>query len=351
MSYTPSIFKTIHLDTMHMTAASNGCKYIVHGRCALSTWMEGRPLRKDNHKLIGQWLFEEVICRWGCIRTIVTDNAGQFTKVAQWLETKYGIKGIRIAAYNSHANGRIERPHWDVRQALFKACEDRTKWYWYFWHVMWADRITIRKRFGCSSFFMVTGAHPILPLDLLEATWLLEWPDGPLTMEELIGLRAQALAKHYQHVEEMRTRLSKEKLRWAEEFTREHERSIKPYQFKPKDLVLVRNMVAAKSLSGKMEARYWGPMVILARTKGGNYLVAELDGSVWQEKVAAFRVLPYKARQAITLPGDVEDWIDIRPEKLRELANEDGNSLEDNEVYLRNVHLDGLDYEGEKEEN
>ena len=67
-------------------------------------------------------------------------------------------------------------------------------------------------------------------------------------------MRAQAMAKHYQHVEEMRTRLSKEKLRWAEEFTWEHEKSIKPYQFKSKDLVLVRNMVAAKSLSGKMEA-------------------------------------------------------------------------------------------------
>ena len=73
------------------------------------------------------------------------------------------------------------------------------------------------------------GGTSNTPLDLLEATWLVEWPDGPLTTEELIGLRAQALAKHYQHVEEMRTRLSKEKLRWAEEFTWEHERSIKPY--------------------------------------------------------------------------------------------------------------------------
>ena len=119
---------------------------------------------------------------------------------------------------------------------------------------MWTDRITIQKQFGYSPFFMVIGAYPILPLNLLEATWLVEWLDGPLTTEELIGLRAQVLAKHYQHVEEMPTKLSKEKLRWAEEFT--HERSIKPNQFKPKDLVLVHNMVAAKSLSRKMEAWY-----------------------------------------------------------------------------------------------
>ena len=133
--------------------------------------------------------------------------------MVQWLEMKYGIKGIRISAYNSHANRRIERPHWDVRQVLYKAYDDRTKWYWYFWHVMWADRLTIRKWFMCLPFFIVTGAHPILSLDLLEETWLIEWLDGPLTTEELIELRAQALAKHYQHVEEMRIRCSKRKLR------------------------------------------------------------------------------------------------------------------------------------------
>ncbi|KNZ71704.1 hypothetical protein J132_07491, partial [Termitomyces sp. J132] len=128
------IFETIHLDTMHMTPSSNGCKYIVH---------------RSN---------------------IVTDNAVQFTKVVHWLSKKYGIQSITIAPYNSTANGRIKRPHWDVRQALYKACEDKTKWYWFFWHVMWADRITVRKRFGCSPFFLVTRAHPILPLDLVEAT-------------------------------------------------------------------------------------------------------------------------------------------------------------------------------------
>jgi hypothetical protein len=42
-------------------------------------------------------------------------------------------------------------------------------------------------------YFMVTGAHPILPLDVKEATWLVEPPEGILSEEELIGLRARAL--------------------------------------------------------------------------------------------------------------------------------------------------------------
>ena len=43
---------------------------------------------------------------------------------------------------------------------------------------------------------MVTGAHPTIPLDVTEATWLVELPNCALTDDELIGYRAQALAKH-----------------------------------------------------------------------------------------------------------------------------------------------------------
>ncbi|KAG6883560.1 hypothetical protein C0992_008455 [Termitomyces sp. T32_za158] len=169
---------------------------------------------------------------------------------------------------------------------------------------------------------MVTGAHPVIPLDLAEATWLVELPDGPLTTEELIGYRARALAKHYQHVEEMRERVGKDKLKWALKFAEEHKNSIKDYNFKPLDLVLVKNMITESSFSAKMMPCFHGPLVVITKTKGGNYIVAELDGSVWQARVAAFRVVPYKAHKKLTLPQGLEKWVDITPAKLQELKEE-----------------------------
>ncbi|KAG6875772.1 hypothetical protein C0993_007486 [Termitomyces sp. T159_Od127] len=169
---------------------------------------------------------------------------------------------------------------------------------------------------------MVTGAHPIIPLDLAEATWLVELPEGPLTTEELIGYRARALAKHYQHVEEMRERVGKDKLQWALKFAEEHKHSIKDYNFKPLDLVLVKNMITESSFSAKMLPQFHGPMVVIAKTRGGNYIVAELDGSVWQARVAAFRVVPYKACKKLKLLESLEQWVDITPTKLKELREE-----------------------------
>ena len=64
---------------------------------------------------------------------------------------------------------------------------DLTKWFWFFFHVMWADRVSVRKSYRCSPFFMATAAHPILPLDIQEATWLVELPGRKLMMAELIG--------------------------------------------------------------------------------------------------------------------------------------------------------------------
>ena len=186
--YMPSIFTEFHADTLHMSVASNRCKRITHSKCVLTAWPEARVLRSENTRALGLWLFEDVICRFGCIRKIITDNAGQYRAALDWIEMKYGITGIQISAYNSQANGKIECDHWDLRQILIKACNgDLSKWYWYLPFALWAERITTRKGMGCSPFFTVTGAHLVIPLDLIEAMWLVKLPDRVLTAEELIG--------------------------------------------------------------------------------------------------------------------------------------------------------------------
>ncbi|KNZ74180.1 hypothetical protein J132_07615 [Termitomyces sp. J132] len=95
----------------------------------------------------------------------------------------------------------------------------------------------------------------------------------------------------------MRERVGKDKLQWALKFAEEHKNSIKDFDFKPLDLVLVKNMITESSHSAQMLLCFHGPMVVITQTKKGNYIVAELDREVWQTRVAAFRVVPYKAQK------------------------------------------------------
>ncbi|EEB89140.1 hypothetical protein MPER_12800, partial [Moniliophthora perniciosa FA553] len=183
---------------------------------------------------------------------------------------------------------------------------DLTKWYWYLRHIIWADR-----------------ADPVLPFDLTESTWLVEIPDRVLTREELIGFRARALGKHKALVESMMRKVSTEKLAELKRYEQKHQHVIKNYVFEPDALVQVRNTSIEKSLDKKMKPRYQGPYVIVRRMKGGSYIVAEMDGTVLKEKVAAFRVVPHKLRYGpVILPEDLLRALDVGAEELDDLEEQ-----------------------------
>jgi hypothetical protein len=52
----------------------------------------------------------------------------------------------------------------------------------------------------------------------------------------------------------------------------------------------------------KTKPRYFGPMLVIRRTRNGAYRLAELDGAVSKLRYAAFRLLPYHARSPSFIP-------------------------------------------------
>jgi hypothetical protein len=110
----------------------------------------------------------DILCRWGALTEIVLDNGAPYVKALDYLAKRYHIHHIRISGYNSCANGIVERSHFEVRQALFKAADgDQSRWHQAAYSVFWADRITTHKQMGCSPYFSVTGTQPF---DIVEAT-------------------------------------------------------------------------------------------------------------------------------------------------------------------------------------
>jgi hypothetical protein len=67
------LFAKVYIDTMHMPP-SGQFKYIVQGRCSLTYYPEFRMLRNETTKTIGDWIFKDIICRWGSLNEIVTDK-------------------------------------------------------------------------------------------------------------------------------------------------------------------------------------------------------------------------------------------------------------------------------------
>ena len=177
----------------------------------------------------------------------------------------------------------------------------------------------------------------------------MDLPGKFLTTAELVGFRAKALAKHRQHVIEMRNRIDQGKREWLARYEKENKSTIKDFKFCPGDLVLVRNTEIETSLDKKMKARYNGPMIVVSQTKGGSYILAEMDGSVFQQRIGQFRVIPYFARRKLDFPQSILDKIDISHlglEKIKSgpLLDED-SPVQDfgfDGVFLR---TDGIDFD------
>ncbi len=314
------LFAKIYVDTMHMPPSS-GFKFIVQGRCSVVHWPEFDMLRNENARAIGEWLLKCFVYRWGMLAEIVSDNGAPFVKAIAYLAKRYHINHIRISGYNSRANGIVERSHFDVRQALYKAADgDQSKWASVAYSVFWADRVTVRRRMGCSPYFAVTGTHPLLPFDIAEASYLLPPPDSVLSTTDLIARCAIALQKRTEDLSRLHSKVLHARLNAAIRFEKEHAATIKDYNFQLGDLVLMRNTAIEKALNRKMRARYLGPLIVISRNKGSAYILAELDGTLFDRPVAAFRVIPYLARAHIDLPP-LDELLDVSIARLHELQN------------------------------
>ena len=296
------LFRKAYIDTMFMPPAS-GFRYIVQARCSLSAWPEWRALRTETGRTLGAFIFEEILCRWGAVEEIVTDNGTAYVAALDWLATKFGIRHIRISAYNSRANGIVERQHRTIRDSLVKVCEDdMSKWPTLAPLVFWADRATTRKSTGYSPFYMAHGIEPILPFDLILATFLVPNLEQPLTTAELLATRARQLQKRQDDLDDIQDRILKSRFASVQQFEKQYHNTIKDYDFGPGTLVLVRNAGVDAELASKTKPRYFGPMVVVRRARNGAYRLAELDGAVSKLRYAAFRLLPYHSRSRTSIP-------------------------------------------------
>jgi hypothetical protein len=295
------LFRKAYIDTMHMTPAS-GFTYIVQARCSLTAWPEWRALRTETGVTLGRFIFEDILCRWGAVEELVTDNGTAYIAALDWLASKYGINHIRISAYNSRANGIVERQHRTIRESLLKTCEgDASKWPATAPHVFWADRVTTRKSTGHSPFFMAHGVEPILPFDITLATFLVPDLTSPLSTADLIAIRARQLQIRNEDLASIYDNVVKSRLAAAHALEKRFAQGTKPTLFKLGDLVLVRNSATETTHSRKMKPRYLGPMVVVKRTRNGAYRLAELDGAVSRLRFAAFRLVPYYARSRTSI--------------------------------------------------
>lgn len=113
----------------------------------------------------------------------------------------------------------------------------------------------------------------------------------------------------------------------------------------------MRNTAIESSLDKKMKPRYFGPLFVVAENKGGSYILAELTGAVWHQKVAKFRVIPYFARRKIEIPEGMMSILDTNEAGLDKIKSQPDEDIVLSKEYLMdNVRMNASDSDNELNE-
>jgi transposase InsO family protein len=212
---------------------------------------------------VGAFIFEEILCRWGALEEIVTDNGGPFVKALEYLAKQYRIHHIRISPYNSRANGSVERAHQNVRDALFKSTDgDMSRWPSALPSVIWAERVTVQRCTRYTPYYIAHGVDPLFPFDLAEATYMAPPQDAPISTAELLGIRARQLQRREEDLAAVADRVLRARQESVAQFVRNNAHNIQDFDFKSGALVLVRNSSVEMELDKKSKPRFFGPMVV-----------------------------------------------------------------------------------------
>jgi hypothetical protein len=281
---------------------------------------EASALRSNNSETLANFFWEKIYCRYGAVGHVVTDNGPEVKGAFEILLKRLGIPQVRISAYNKRANGVAEQAHQTIRRAITLSCEKDQEGKIKNWHklvdlAVFADRVTVSRTTGYSPYQLLHGTVPLLPFDLLESTFMVDGFHSGMDTETLLALRIRQLQKLEGDLEQASETLKKARFRSKQQFNRRYNRRLQKRDYIKGELVLVRNSRLEMTVARfKTEPRYLGPYEVVRKTKGGSYILQELDGAVHATSYAASRLIKYIERNDPILselankhPGDTDE--------------------------------------------
>lgn len=135
----------------------------------LSKFVVAEPIKDETADTFIHVFFRSVICKFGCPRTIITDQGQNFaSKVTRTFLKSYGIKRNQTSAYHPQTNGQTERFNRTLAASLtMYVSKNQKNWSDYVAGIVFAYNITEHSVTKASPFEIIYRYKPRIPLDNL----------------------------------------------------------------------------------------------------------------------------------------------------------------------------------------
>ncbi|GKC01106.1 reverse transcriptase domain-containing protein [Tanacetum coccineum] len=110
--------------------ASRKLKFVIVAIYYFTKWIKAKPLARITGKDVKKFIWDNIVCRFGLPRVIVTDNGTQFVNdpFKGWCES-LNIKQMNTAVAHPQANGLVERANKSLMEGIkARLGGERTGW-------------------------------------------------------------------------------------------------------------------------------------------------------------------------------------------------------------------------------
>ncbi|KAH7840417.1 hypothetical protein Vadar_016551 [Vaccinium darrowii] len=254
-----------------LPTAPGGFRHLITATDYFTKWVEAEPLIHITATEVEQFIWKNIISRFGVPYAIISDNGTQF--VAEAIKTLCKKKNIRV--YNStvaypQGNGQAEASNKSISSGLKRRLTNkRGKWVEELPKVLWGYRTTPRRGTGRTPFSMAYGTEAVLPLAAVAPSARTE-AFHPATNDE-------HLASELDQIEDLRDEANIKYAAYQQAVAQGYNKNVRTRPFNIDDLVL--RAVVQKKNKKKFMPNWEGPYRVVAKAGYGAYKLAEMDGT------------------------------------------------------------------------
>ncbi|GJX60386.1 reverse transcriptase domain-containing protein [Tanacetum coccineum] len=151
-----------------LTPARGGAKFVIVAIDYFTKWIEAKPLVKITGKEVIRFVMDNIICRFGLPRIIVTDNGAQLVNepFKGWC-TRFKIQQMNTSVAHPQANGLVERANRSLMEGIkTRLGRERAGWVDELPNVLWAHRTSIKQSNGETPFSLTYGSEAVIPAEI-----------------------------------------------------------------------------------------------------------------------------------------------------------------------------------------
>ena len=235
-------------------------------------WVEAKALATISEENIINFVHDQIWCRFGLPRVIVSDNGTQFATKFTAECNRLRIEHRQSAVAYPEGNGQAEAANKLVLTALKKILENKkSKWVDELNTALWVVRTTVRNSTGETPFSLTYGSEAMAPVEVALPTYRVIHFDE--TKNE--AARRQDL----DDLEEKRMMARMKMVNYKQKAKAHHDKRVKKRSFSVGDWVL-RNVAVQGTKPGyrKLSEKWEGPYLVRQVIKEGTYMLRGEDG-------------------------------------------------------------------------